>query len=72
MNTKISLSTFNKFAAAVAGSMLLAMAAPVFAQSGQFTYVIGTVTVERSGQTITPIRGTTVTPLDVKIGRAHV
>ncbi len=65
MNTKISLSTFNKFAAAVAGLMLSAMAVPALAQSGQFTYVIGNVTVERGGQTITPIRGTTVTPLDV-------
>ena len=65
MNTKISFAGFNKFAAAVAGLALLAMAAPAFSQSGQFTYVIGTVTIERGAQRITPVRGTTVTPLDV-------
>ena len=69
MNTKISLAkfaTFHKAAAAIAGLALWALASTAFAQtSGEFTYVIGTVTIVRPGQTITPIRGTPVRPGDV-------
>ncbi len=65
MNTKLSFASFNKLAAVVAGLALLAMAVPAFAQSGQFTYVIGSVTIERGAQRLTPVRGTSVTPLDV-------
>ena len=65
MNTKKFLETFTRCAVAVTGLALWAIAAPALAQSGQFTYVIGTVNVERGAQRITPVRGTTVTPLDV-------
>ena len=66
MNTKISIAGFNKFAVAVAGFALLAMAVPALAQSGQFTYVIGTVTIERVGQApVQAFRGDSVRPLDV-------
>ena len=56
---------FNAFAKVLAGLALCALAAPALAQSGQFTYVIGTVSIERLGQKIIPIRGTSVNPLDV-------
>ena len=65
MNTKKFLETFTRCAVAVTGLALWAIAAPALAQSGQFTYVVGTVNVERGAQRITPVRGTTVTPLDV-------
>ena len=66
MNTKNSLVRFQKFAAAFAALALWAIAAPALAQSsGEFTYVVGTVTIERNGQRITPMRGTAVLPLDV-------
>jgi ABC-type sugar transport system substrate-binding protein len=55
MNTKTFSTPLHKFAAALAALALLAIAAPAFAQSsGEFTYVIGTVTIERNGQRITP------------------
>ena len=61
-----SLGTLSRFAAALAGFAVWVWAAPAQAQSGQFTYVIGTVTIERPGQApITPVRGDTVRPLDV-------
>ena len=56
---------FNAFAKVLAGLALCALAAPALAQSGQFTYVIGTVSIERAGQRIIPVRGTSVNPLDV-------
>ena len=72
MNTNALLATFrtlgtlSRFAAALAGFAVWVWAAPAQAQSGQFTYVIGTVTIERPGQApITPVRGDTVRPLDV-------
>ena len=91
MKPNFSLAAFQKlnaFAQLLAGLALCAFAAPALAQSGQFTYVIGTVSIERLGQKIIPIRGTSVNPLDVivtgtdgmaqlamvdnEIGRAHV
>ena len=56
---------FNAFAKVLAGLALCALAAPALAQSGQFTYVIGTVSIERAGQRVIPVRGTSVNPLDV-------
>jgi hypothetical protein len=63
--TPNSLHAFCKFAAALSTWILLALAAPAFAQSGQFSYVIGKVTIERGAERITPVSGTSVRPLDV-------
>jgi len=38
---------------------------PALAQSGEFTWVVGTVTLERAGVTTTPTAGITVRPQDV-------
>ena len=57
--------TLGKFATALAGLMLWVSTVPALAQSGEFTYVIGSVTVERGAERIIPIRGTSVRPLDV-------
>ena len=68
MNTTISTATLQmtrKFAFALAALALWVSAAPALAQSGQFTYVIGSVTIERGAERITPVRGTTVRPLDI-------
>ena len=68
MNNSISTPALKKlgnFALALVALSLWVSAAPALAQSGQFTYVAGNVTVERAGSVITPIRGTTVQPLDI-------
>ncbi len=67
--TAISARTVNgqllNFVFALAALLMCTAAAPAWAQSGEFTFVIGAVTVERPSGRITPIRGTTVTPQDV-------
>ena len=68
MITTISTATLQmtrKFAFALAALALWVSAAPALAQSGQFTYVIGSVTIERGAERITPVRGTIVRPLDI-------
>ena len=71
MLTNISFAPFTTFArcaAAAAGLALWALAAPALAQSGQsgeFTYVNGTVTIERGAQRIAAKRGDSVRPGDV-------
>ena len=59
------VQALTKFVAAVAACSLWLMAGSALAQSGQFTYVIGSVTIERGSERIVPIRGTEVQPLDV-------
>ena len=68
MNNSISTPALKKlgnFALVLVALSLWMSAAPALAQSGQFTYVAGNVTLERAGSVITPIRGTTVQPLDI-------
>ena len=68
MNNSIftpALKKLGNFALALVALSLWVSAAPALAQSGQFTYVAGNVTVERAGSVITPVRGTTVQPLDI-------
>lgn len=70
MKTNPVRATIQKIAAALAGLALWVMAAPAFAQSGEFTYVFGGVTIERGGQQIAAMRGTKVQPLDVIVTAA--
>ena len=71
MTTIIFSATFKSFkalcrvAVALGALAFLTSAFPALAQSGQFTYVIGSVTIERGTERITPVRGTAVNPLDV-------
>ena len=63
-------ASLKKFAAALAGLALWVLAVPAFAQSGEFTYIFGGVTIERGGQQIMAVRGTKVQPLDVIVTAA--
>ncbi len=64
MNTKKSFSILLtlKLLAAAALCWFTTLA---FAQSGQFTYVVGPVTIERGAERITPVRGTSVNAGDL-------
>ena len=68
MNSKAAIatlathSTTAKFATALVGLVLLLATIPVLAQSGDFTFVSGSVTIERGAERIVPIRGTSVRP----------
>ena len=70
MNTKKLFSilrTLNLLAA----SALCLLATQSFAQSGQFTYVVGPVTIERGAERITPVRGTSVNAGDLIVTGAN-
>ena len=56
---------WRKIAAVLLAFAICVAAAPVLAQSGEFTFVFGSVTIERASTRITPIRGTTIGPQDV-------
>ena len=58
-------STWGKLASVLVAFAICVSAAPALAQSGEFTFVFGSVTIERAAARITPIRGTTVGPQDV-------
>ena len=65
--TAIGRFSFINVVIALAAFLISTAAVPALAQSGEFTFVFGAVTVERPSGRITPVRGTSVAPQDTII-----
>ena len=70
MNTKKSFSIFGTLNLLVAAALCL-LTKQTFAQSGEFTYVVGPVSIERGAERITPVRGTSVNAGDLIVTGAN-
>ena len=60
----LTANALRRFALAISGMILCLSTGTVYAQSGQFTFVYGPVTVERNAERIVPVAGTQVSPRD--------
>jgi len=59
------VKALRRFALAISSMALCLSTVTAFAQSGQFTFVYGPVTIERNGRTIVPVMGDQVSPSDI-------